>query len=76
MTVSVAQQLLEITGRDMLTPPTVLQDEIKTAMQLCGLTDLMRDASPQYVNTGEIDALVRKGSHPYARERKGLRASL
>lgn len=60
----------------MLTPLTVLQDEINTAMQLCGLTDLMRDASPQYVNTGKIDALVREGKHPYARERKKLKANL
>ncbi|RMZ84311.1 hypothetical protein DV738_g508, partial [Chaetothyriales sp. CBS 135597] len=54
----------------------IMKDEIQTAMQLCGMTDLMRDASPQYVNTGEVDALVRQGGHPYARERSRLKANL
>ncbi|RMD42353.1 hypothetical protein DV735_g2808, partial [Chaetothyriales sp. CBS 134920] len=54
----------------------ILKEEITTAMQLCGMTDLMRDASPQYVNTGAIDALVRQGGHPYARERSRLKANL
>ena len=63
--------------RVALTSRTVLTDEVRTAMQLCGMTDLMRDASPQYINTGEIDHLVRQGSrHPYARERRRLRANL
>ncbi|ETN45257.1 uncharacterized protein HMPREF1541_09088 [Cyphellophora europaea CBS 101466] len=54
----------------------ILRDEIHTAMQLCGLTDLMRDASAQYVNTGEVDGLVRKGGHPYIRDRRRLKANL
>lgn len=47
----------------------VLKDEIETAMRLCGMTDLMRDASPDYVNTSDIDHHVTKGGHPYAKKR-------
>ncbi|KAM5350830.1 hypothetical protein ACJ41O_007335 [Fusarium nematophilum] len=45
----------------------ILQDEVETAMRLCGLTDLMRDAKPDLVNTADIDHLVVQGGHPYAR---------
>lgn len=47
---------------------TVLKDEIETAMRLCGMADLMRDAHPDFVNTGEIDHLVPSFEHPYARK--------
>lgn len=46
----------------------VIKDEIETAMRLCGMTDLMRDAHPEYVNTAEIDHLVPSFQHPYARK--------
>ncbi|KAF4445545.1 putative CYB2-L-lactate dehydrogenase (cytochrome b2) [Fusarium austroafricanum] len=45
----------------------ILQDELETAMRLCGITDLA-DASPDFVNTLDIDHLVRVGGHPYARK--------
>ncbi|KEF63562.1 uncharacterized protein A1O9_01540 [Exophiala aquamarina CBS 119918] len=45
----------------------IIKDEIETAMRLCGMTDLMRDAHPDFVNTGEIDHLVPNFHHPYAR---------
>ncbi|KAH6880518.1 mitochondrial cytochrome b2-like protein [Thelonectria olida] len=47
----------------------ILKDEIETAMRLCGMTDLIKDASPDYVNTSDIDHHVIKGGHPYARRR-------
>ncbi|KAK5049908.1 hypothetical protein LTR84_004027 [Exophiala bonariae] len=51
-----------------LTEDTVIKDEVETAMRLCGMTDLMRDAHPDYVNTAEIDHLVPSLKHPYARK--------
>ncbi|KAE8153167.1 FMN-dependent dehydrogenase-domain-containing protein [Aspergillus avenaceus] len=36
----------------------VLRDEIQTAMQLIGMTDLMRDADPRYLNLAMIDSLL------------------
>ncbi|KAF5981650.1 CYB2-lactate dehydrogenase cytochrome b2 [Fusarium coicis] len=36
----------------------IIGDEIETAMRLCGITDLMRDAHPGYVNTRDLDHLV------------------
>ncbi|KAI7767060.1 hypothetical protein ACKAV7_005342 [Fusarium commune] len=45
----------------------ILRDELETAMRLCGLTDLA-DASPDYVNTSDVDHLVRVGGHPYVRK--------
>lgn len=42
----------------MLTRLVVIKDEIETAMRLCGMTDLMRDAHPGYVNTRDLDHLV------------------
>jgi L-lactate dehydrogenase (cytochrome) len=47
---------------------TVIKDEIETAMRLCGMTDLMRDAHPDFVNTSEVDYLVPSFQHPYARK--------
>jgi L-lactate dehydrogenase (cytochrome) len=32
------------------------------------MTDLMRDASPEYVNTNDLDYLVPDVQHPYARK--------
>jgi L-lactate dehydrogenase (cytochrome) len=45
-------------------------------MRLCGMTDLMRDASPDYLNTAELDPLVFGGRHPYARKVAKVKASL
>lgn len=53
-----------LAGTDII---QVLRDELETAMRLCGLTDLA-DASPDYVNTSDVDHLVRVGGHPYARK--------
>ncbi|KAJ1323333.1 L-lactate dehydrogenase (cytochrome) [Microdochium nivale] len=39
----------------------ILADEIKTAMQLCGITDLARDASTSLVNTAEVEHIVYRG---------------
>ncbi|KAH7165257.1 FMN-dependent dehydrogenase-domain-containing protein [Dactylonectria macrodidyma] len=36
----------------------IIRDEVETTMRLCGMTDLMRDAHPRYVNTRDIDHLV------------------
>ncbi|KAH8886573.1 hypothetical protein GQ53DRAFT_727570 [Thozetella sp. PMI_491] len=45
---------------------SILKDEIETAMKLCGITNLMRDASPDYVNTNDINHLVPGLKHPFA----------
>ncbi|KAL2068532.1 hypothetical protein VTL71DRAFT_14869 [Oculimacula yallundae] len=46
----------------------VLKDELETAMQQCGLTNLDQ-ASPEFLNTAAIDHLVRKeNEHPYVRK--------
>ncbi|KPM38013.1 hypothetical protein AK830_g8559 [Neonectria ditissima] len=44
----------------------ILRDEIETAMRLCGIADLMKDAHPDFINTSDIDHYVVKGGHPYA----------
>ncbi|KAM3414783.1 hypothetical protein BST61_g9934 [Cercospora zeina] len=44
----------------------ILRDEIETTMRLCGMTNLVRDASPDFVNTSGIDHLVPSWTHPYA----------
>jgi L-lactate dehydrogenase (cytochrome) len=36
----------------------VLKEEIQTATQLVGMTDLMRDASPTYINTAGVEHLL------------------
>lgn len=54
----------------------VFREEIEVAMQLCGITNLMRDAGPEYVNTGAIDHLVRGKDHPYARKTERRRSKL
>ncbi|UKZ75056.1 hypothetical protein TrVFT333_002728 [Trichoderma virens FT-333] len=46
----------------------ILKDEIETAMRLCGMTDLMRDAHPDFVNTSSLDLMVPGLKHPYARK--------
>ncbi|EFW98769.1 mitochondrial fmn-dependent dehydrogenase [Grosmannia clavigera kw1407] len=47
----------------------IIQDEVRTAMQLCGMSDLMRDAHPGFVNTAEIDHIVPiHNDHPYAKK--------
>jgi len=52
-----------------LTGRAVIKDEIETAMKLCGMSDLVRDAHPDLVNTADVDHLVpRLGGHPYARK--------
>ena len=45
-------------------------------MRLCGMTDLIRDADPDYVNTADIDHLVSKVRHPYARKTIKVKAQL
>ncbi|RMJ17581.1 hypothetical protein BHE90_015326 [Fusarium euwallaceae] len=45
---------------------SILRDEIETTMRLCGMTDLMRDAHPDLINTLEVDHLVPTDRHPYA----------
>lgn len=56
--------------------PTVLRDEIETAMRLCGMTDLMADASPTYLNTAQVDAFVAGRKHPYLREPSNPRSKI
>ncbi|KAK1247484.1 hypothetical protein MKX07_002393 [Trichoderma sp. CBMAI-0711] len=46
----------------------ILKDEIETAMRLCGMTDLMQDAHPDFVNTNSLDFMVPGPKHPYARK--------
>ncbi|KAK7398713.1 hypothetical protein QQX98_011912 [Neonectria punicea] len=46
----------------------ILRDEVETATRLCRITDLMKDANPDHVNTADIDYYVFKGGHPYARK--------
>ncbi|KAJ4157927.1 uncharacterized protein LMH87_008482 [Akanthomyces muscarius] len=46
----------------------VLREEIETAMRLCGMTDLMSDASPRYLNTKLVDGYVADRKHEYLRE--------
>ncbi|KAH6894242.1 putative mitochondrial cytochrome b2 [Thelonectria olida] len=46
----------------------IVRDEMETAMRLCGISDLMKHASPEYVNTSDIDKYVIRGGHPYARK--------
>jgi L-lactate dehydrogenase (cytochrome) len=44
----------------------ILKDEFEVAMRNTGLTSI-EECGPQYVNTGDIDALVSKSdAHPYA----------
>ncbi|CAK7213203.1 hypothetical protein SBRCBS47491_001722 [Sporothrix bragantina] len=45
----------------------IIQDELTNTMQLCGLANLMRDSSPEFVNTGDIDHMVSGLRHPYAK---------
>ncbi|KHN93835.1 Aldolase-type TIM barrel [Metarhizium album ARSEF 1941] len=41
----------------------LLRDEIETAMRLCGMTSLMDDAGPDFLNTGAVDHLVHRQSY-------------
>jgi hypothetical protein len=36
----------------------VIKEEIETASQLVGMTDLFRDANPSYINTAGLDHLL------------------
>ncbi|KAH7130018.1 mitochondrial cytochrome b2-like protein [Dactylonectria estremocensis] len=54
----------------------ILRDEIETAMRLCGMTDLMADAHPDYVNTTNIDHCVLRGGHPYAKKSRKMNTKL
>jgi L-lactate dehydrogenase (cytochrome) len=54
--------------KSLLIISAVLKDEIETAMRLCGMTDLMRDAHPDFVNTSSLDFMVPGLRHPYARK--------
>lgn len=57
-----------IWNSSLLTRGSVIKDEIETAMRLCGITDLMRDAHPDYVNTAAIDHLVPGIKHSYTQK--------
>ncbi|TWU77426.1 hypothetical protein ED733_006567 [Metarhizium rileyi] len=46
----------------------VLRDEIGTAMRLCGMTNLMDDAGPDFLNVSPVEHLVHRGTHPYLRQ--------
>lgn len=36
----------------------VVRDEVETAMRLCGMVNLMADASPALLNSASVEALV------------------
>jgi L-lactate dehydrogenase (cytochrome) len=36
----------------------IIRDEVEMAMRLCGMADLSRDASEEFVNTGDLEYLV------------------
>ncbi|KAJ3496915.1 hypothetical protein NLG97_g2310 [Lecanicillium saksenae] len=48
----------------------LLREEIETAMRLCGMTDLIADASPRYLNTKLVDGYVADREHEFLREPK------
>lgn len=54
----------------------MLKDEIETAMKLVGMTDLMADASPRYLNTKPVDSLVHDRENGYLRERNKIKAKI
>ncbi|KID82907.1 mitochondrial cytochrome b2-like protein [Metarhizium guizhouense ARSEF 977] len=54
----------------------LLRDEIETAMRLCGMTDLMEEAGPDFLNTGPVDHLVYRGPHAYLGRKPRSRARL
>ena len=48
--------------------PTVLQDELETAMQMIGITKLSQ-AHPGLLNTTELDPYIIRGDgHPYLKK--------
>ena len=54
----------------------ILKDEFEVAMKNCGLTSI-EECGPQYINTGDLDALVPKGAdHEYAVGWKSTRGKL
>ncbi|OBT90451.1 hypothetical protein VE02_01226 [Pseudogymnoascus sp. 03VT05] len=53
----------------------ILKDEIQTAMRLCGVTDLSQ-ASPDMLNTAELDYIVRRGGSRHLYTHKVIRARL
>ncbi|KAK0383892.1 hypothetical protein NLU13_7984 [Sarocladium strictum] len=55
---------------------TLLHDELKTTMQLCGMTQLMREASPNYINTRDIDHLVPGMQTPLQGVAEGAKSKL
>ncbi|KAJ5191452.1 FMN-dependent dehydrogenase-domain-containing protein, partial [Penicillium cinerascens] len=52
----------------------LLKEEIETAMQLVGMTDLMRDAGPTYLNTSGVDHLL-PANHDELARRHAIRAA-
>jgi L-lactate dehydrogenase (cytochrome) len=55
-------------GLSLMGDEPVLKEEVETAMRLIGMTDLMRDSGPEYLNTAEVDYLVSSRQHPYVRK--------
>ncbi|KAM3533234.1 hypothetical protein MY4038_003459 [Beauveria bassiana] len=49
---------------------SLLREEIETAMRLCGMTNLMAEASPRFLNTKLVDGYVADREHEYLREPK------
>ncbi|KAM3507581.1 hypothetical protein MY11210_007089 [Beauveria gryllotalpidicola] len=47
---------------------SLLREEIETAMRLCGMTNLMANASPRFLNTKLVDGYVADREHEYLRE--------
>ncbi|OAA53863.1 cytochrome b2 [Cordyceps fumosorosea ARSEF 2679] len=54
----------------------VLREEIEVAMRLCGMTDLMADASPRYLNTKLVDGYVVDGRDSYLGEPRRITAKI
>lgn len=47
----------------------VLRDELETGMRLCGMTDIVNDPSPKYINTRDLDYLVEDAEFPSIRQK-------
>ncbi|KAM3558255.1 hypothetical protein ARSEF4850_004684 [Beauveria asiatica] len=54
----------------------LLREEIETAMRLCGMTTLMADASPRFLNTKLVDGYVADREHEYLREPRRIRSNM
>ncbi|KAM3433605.1 hypothetical protein NHJ13734_006371 [Beauveria thailandica] len=54
----------------------LLREEIEMAMRLCGMTTLMADASPRFLNTKLVDGYVADREHEYLREPRRIRSNM